>query len=159
MEIKIITNSADETILLGEIIARTLVCGDILLFFGDLGAGKTTFTKGLAKGLGIADDVHSPTFTLIHEHAGSKRLCHIDLYRLETWDEIENLGLEEYLYSDAITVIEWSERLNNNLPKGSIVVKIKTIDDNSREISIHMDNTDRLNNLQKEIKEKCTFLQ
>lgn len=153
MTLAITTGSADETMTLGKSLSKFLNEGDILLFYGDLGAGKTTFTKGIAHGLEVPDHVHSPTFTLIHEHYGKNiRLYHADLYRLETLDEIENLGIDEYLYSQAVTAIEWSERLDGNLPKNRIDIKIKILDDFKREIvfeSKSHENT--LENLRKEL--------
>ena len=88
----------------------------MIALFGDLGAGKTTLTKGIAVGLGLAADIHSPTFTLIHEHPGAVPLYHVDLYRLSCEEEIETLGLEEYIYSDGVTIIEWADRMKSLLP-------------------------------------------
>lgn len=128
----IITKTAEETIELGRKLGELLEPGDIVALTGDLGAGKTTLTKGVAIGLGIKDDIHSPTFTLIHEHHGDKTLYHIDLYRLESELDIESLGIEEYIHSDAITFIEWAEIMQSLLPKHRLDINISLEKDDSR---------------------------
>ncbi|MBP5274945.1 MAG: tRNA (adenosine(37)-N6)-threonylcarbamoyltransferase complex ATPase subunit type 1 TsaE [Abditibacteriota bacterium] len=154
----ITTNSPEETVLLAEVFASCISAGELILFFGDLGAGKTTFTKGFAKALGIADGVHSPTFTLIHEHEGAKKLYHIDLYRLETQEEIDGLGLEEYLVPDAITLIEWSERFRE-LPENHIIVKIETTGETRRSFTFSSDHLDDpfFEAMKKEYQKRCIF--
>ena len=111
--IKSITHSADETLQLGKSLGSKLIAGDLVLLFGDLGAGKTCLTQGICLGAGLDKNtyIRSPTFTLINEYQGEVPIFHIDLYRLETEAEIMNLGLEEIIYSKAITIIEWSEKL------------------------------------------------
>jgi tRNA threonylcarbamoyladenosine biosynthesis protein TsaE len=128
----IITKSAEETIELGKKLGELLEPGDIVSLTGDLGAGKTTLTKGVAIGMGIKEDIHSPTFTLIHEHHGDKTLYHIDLYRLETELDVESLGIEEYIHSDGITLIEWAERMQSLLPKNRLNINITMQNDDSR---------------------------
>lgn len=106
----IITLSEEETSAAGERFASRLRPGEVVLLYGDLGAGKTAFVRGLAKGLGAsADDVSSPTFTLIQEYRGSVTLQHVDLYRLKP-SEVEDLGLDELTDGTAIVAIEWAER-------------------------------------------------
>lgn len=131
----ITTNSAEETIALGEKLGRLLKPGDVLALFGDLGAGKTTFTKGLAVGLGLEADVHSPTFTLIHEHPGPTPLYHIDLYRLSSEEEVEYIGIDEYIYSDGVTIIEWADRMKSLLPEERLDMEFKMKGDTEREIT------------------------
>lgn len=133
------TTSAGETMALGERLGTRLEPGDVLALFGDLGAGKTTFTKGLAVGLGLEADVHSPTFTLIHEHHGRIPLYHIDLYRLESELEVENIGIEEYIYGDGVTVIEWADRMKSLLPQGRLDIEFRMLGDVEREIIIETD--------------------
>jgi tRNA threonylcarbamoyladenosine biosynthesis protein TsaE len=106
----VVTASEAETSAAGERLAADLHAGDVVLLFGDLGAGKTAFVRGLARGLGAAaDDVSSPTFTLVQEYRGRMLLHHVDLYRLEP-QEVGDLGLDELTSGDAIVAIEWAER-------------------------------------------------
>ena len=139
MKTEFISHSPFETEKLAYELAGKLSKGDVILFFGDLGAGKTTFTKGLAKGLKISDYIHSPTFTLIHEHTGALNLYHIDLYRLDTIEEIMNIGFEDYLYSEGVTVVEWSEKLQDYLPNGYIKIQIETLGDTDRKFVLSSD--------------------
>jgi len=133
-----ITNSASETILIGEKLAKTLKPGDMIALSGDLGSGKTTFTKGIGKGLSIKDSkrINSPTFVLIKEYNGKIPLYHLDLYRLDDLKEIENLAIEEYIYGTGVTVIEWAEKMKHLLPKKYILVRFKIKGDNKREVAI-----------------------
>lgn len=108
---ELISHSPAETAALGEHWGRTVARGCVIALHGDLGAGKTQWVKGLARGLGIPARVHSPTFTLVNVYPGGRlSLFHLDLYRLETPDQIHEAGLEEYLTPDGVTVIEWAER-------------------------------------------------
>jgi tRNA threonylcarbamoyladenosine biosynthesis protein TsaE len=109
-----ISHSPAETESLGERWGRAARSGLVIGLSGELGAGKTQFVKGLARGLGIATRVHSPTFTLVNEYGGGRlRLFHLDLYRLETRGQMMSAGLEEFLQPDGVTVIEWAERLED----------------------------------------------
>ncbi len=123
-----LSNSNEQTLEIGQQIASTLVGGDILLMYGDLGAGKTTLTKGIAKGLGVDNDITSPTFTLMNMYpvAGGKikQLVHIDTYRMEDAQELLDIGVEDYLGSpDTVTIIEWPEKIESLLT-GKNVKKI-----------------------------------
>ncbi|HET7628911.1 MAG TPA: tRNA (adenosine(37)-N6)-threonylcarbamoyltransferase complex ATPase subunit type 1 TsaE [Bacillales bacterium] len=117
------THSENETFRLGERLAKRLKPGDLITLSGDLGAGKTTFTKGLAAGLGINRTVNSPTFTIIKEYEGRLPLYHMDVYRLEDGDE--DLGFEEYFDGDGVTVVEWAERIADWLPEERLEVSIE----------------------------------
>jgi tRNA threonylcarbamoyladenosine biosynthesis protein TsaE len=109
----IISHSPAETELLGEQLGRTAQPGLVVRLSGELGAGKTQFVRGFARGLGAAVRVHSPTFTLINEYGGGRlALFHLDLYRLETADQILSAGVEEFLSPDGVSIIEWAERLD-----------------------------------------------
>jgi tRNA threonylcarbamoyladenosine biosynthesis protein TsaE len=109
----IISHSPAETEALGEQLGRTAQRGLVVSLSGELGAGKTQFVRGVARGLGAAARVHSPTFTLINEYSGGRlTLFHLDLYRLETADQIRSAGVEEYLSPDGVAIIEWAERLD-----------------------------------------------
>lgn len=120
--------SRDQTIALGEKIGKLLQAGDVLVLDGDLGAGKTTFTKGIGKGLGITDLIKSPTFTIIREyHDGRLPLYHMDAYRLENGGA-EDLGLEEYFDSDGVSVVEWAEFVEDELPDDFLAIHFKRTD-------------------------------
>lgn len=107
------SRSPEDTQNLGRRIGRLLQAGDILLLFGDLGAGKTTLIQGIAQGMEVPPDqyVRSPSFTLINEYRGRLPIYHIDLYRIESADEMSDLGLEDYLFGEGVTLIEWGEKL------------------------------------------------
>ena len=131
-----VTASETETQAVASELAATLKPGDVLLLSGDLGAGKTTFVKGLAAGLGIdPGEVSSPTFTLLHEYRGGRlTLYHADLYRLEK-TATDDLGLEDTGVRDGVLVIEWPDRLNHDIP-GARVIRLDIVNDASRRITI-----------------------
>ena len=115
----LLTCNHKETLNFGERLGQCLQPGDIVFLFGHLGAGKTTLTKGISRGLGIttSEYIRSPTFTLVNEYLGDFPIYHIDLYRLDSFSEIEALGLEEYLFSNGVSIIEWAEKLSPNANK------------------------------------------
>jgi tRNA threonylcarbamoyladenosine biosynthesis protein TsaE len=129
------TASEDETIALGRTIASELARPCTVLLSGDLGAGKTTLTKGIVEGLGVArqDEVSSPTFTLIHEYGGD--VYHIDLYRLETPQQLMTLGIEELLERNGILLVEWGERFPHLWPDDRVEITIRTNGD-LRELTV-----------------------
>ena len=131
------TTNESETSQAGEALGATLRPGDVVLLYGDLGAGKTAFVRGLARGIGAnPDDVSSPTFTLVQEYAGpAATLYHVDLYRLEG-PEIEDLGLEDLVSGDGIVAIEWAERWRDR-PDDVTEVRIESDGDEGRRIQIH----------------------
>jgi len=131
-----ITHSPEETIKLGEKIGSKLVKGDVIAMQGTLAAGKTTITKGIAKALGIDDTITSPTFCLISEYYGKMPLYHMDVYRLEGGEDFVNLGTDDMIYGDGVSIIEWSEKIMEELPKRTIILKITPLDDGSRKIEI-----------------------
>lgn len=131
-----ITHSPEETIALGEKIGSKLVKGDVIAMQGTLAAGKTTITKGIAKALGINETITSPTFCLISEYYGKMPLYHMDVYRLEGGEDFVNLGTDDMIYGDGVSIIEWSEKIMNELPKRTIIMKINPQDDGSRKIEI-----------------------
>lgn len=111
------TQSASETFELGKTVGALLAAGDVISLNGDLGAGKTCFTTGVARGLGITGRITSPTFTLINEYySGRLPLYHLDVYRLDAPEELDDLGFEEYFYDIGVTIIEWAQRVENYLP-------------------------------------------
>ena len=131
-----ITNTAIETEEEGRRLGETLRKGDVVSLRGSLGAGKTVLAKGIAKALGITEAIVSPTFTLVQEYDGKEKLYHLDLYRLSGEDEFESMGGEEFLYPDGITLIEWSEKIEDMLPDSTIFVTVDILPDGSRDIDI-----------------------
>ena len=133
-----ISRSAKDTIELGARLARKLSRGDVIALCGDLGSGKTTFTKGIGKGLGVKDAcyINSPTFVLIKEYSGRMPMYHLDLYRLDSLQDIEDIDVKEYIYGDGVTVIEWAEKIKEILPKNCITVEFKVKGEEKREIKV-----------------------
>jgi len=131
-----ITHSAEETIDLGEKIGKLLKKGDVIAMQGTLAAGKTTITKGIAKALGVQDTITSPTFCLISEYTGKMPLYHMDVYRLEGSDDFINLGTDDMIYGNGVSIIEWSEKIMDELPSKTIILKITPHDDGTRLIEI-----------------------
>jgi len=131
-----ITHSEDETIEFGRRLARELPRRAVVLLTGNLGAGKTTLAKGIVSGLGAAapEEVSSPTFTLIHEY-GRGRVYHIDLYRLDTAEQVATLGLDEIFGRDALVLIEWGERFPQLMPADRIEIALRAEDD-TRKITV-----------------------
>ncbi|MGM0807424.1 MAG: tRNA (adenosine(37)-N6)-threonylcarbamoyltransferase complex ATPase subunit type 1 TsaE [Bacillota bacterium] len=128
------TKSAEETMSFAEKLGSILQKGDVLTLAGDLGAGKTTFTKGLAKGLGVTRTVNSPTFTIIKEYSGRLPLYHMDVYRLE--DSDEDLGFEEYFSGEGVCVVEWAVFIEDYLPEERLELVISHKGDDEREIQL-----------------------
>jgi tRNA threonylcarbamoyladenosine biosynthesis protein TsaE len=134
-----VSHSEKETAELAVAFASTLRSGDVVALTGELGAGKTVFAKGVATGLKVSGEVSSPTFTLINEHPGEVTLYHMDLYRLNSLQEMLNIGVEEYLYGDGISLVEWAEKMGENFPVNAIHVTIRygaDDKDSTREIEI-----------------------
>ena len=133
---KYLSHSEDETQKIGFEVAQKIKKGDVISLTGSLGAGKTVFAKGFAKQLGIEEAIVSPTFTLVQEYDGRMKMYHLDLYRLSGEDEFESMGGEDFLYSDGVTLIEWSEKIESMLPDDTIYVKITINEDLTRTIEI-----------------------
>jgi tRNA threonylcarbamoyladenosine biosynthesis protein TsaE len=134
----ITTHSADETRQLGRTIGRLANQPLIIALIGDLGSGKTAFVQGLAKGLDVPAEYYitSPTFTLINEYPGRLPLFHADLYRLETVQELEDIGLDELIYDQGVLAVEWADKLAHNLSGDYLVLQYEIIDDDCREIKL-----------------------
>ena len=122
------TRSADATRELAAAIGALLGVGDVLVLAGDLGAGKTTFTQGLAASLGVTVPVTSPTFTLVHEYSGLVPIVHIDVYRLEHLQEVHDLGFDELVGGDAVVVVEWGDILGPLLPPDRLQLSVRVRD-------------------------------
>ena len=135
---QITTHSADETQALGQKLASRLAPGDVIAYFGDLGAGKTAFTRGLAQGLGITDPVTSPTYTIVNEYlSGRIPLFHFDMYRLSSSDELFDIGWEDYLSRGGVCTVEWSENVEDALQDAIRVTIEKDADEpDTRHITI-----------------------
>ena len=131
-----ITHSPEETIEFGKEIGAKLRGGDVIAFVGGLGAGKTTFTRGLAIGMGLGDEVTSPTFALVNEYRGKIKLYHFDMYRIMNAESLETTGFYDYMSDDNVLAIEWSENIKDCLDRNTIYITINRIDDDTREIII-----------------------
>ena len=136
MTLSFTTKSAEETEAIGQKIGRFLRKGDILAMRGTLAAGKTTLTKGIARSLGVRDEITSPTFCLISEYSGTMPLYHMDVYRLDGAEDFINLGTDDMLYGDGVCVIEWSEKIMSELPDTAIEIDITVNDDDSRTVRV-----------------------
>ena len=133
---ELLISSIEETERLAHMIASLLQPGDVLTLEGDLGAGKTTFTKGLAKGLGIQRTVNSPTFTILKQYEdGRIPLNHMDVYRLG--DQVEDLGWDELFYGESVTVIEWAHLIQDELPENRLDIRIERLSDTERKFSLN----------------------
>ncbi len=130
------TNSEAETEALGERLAKCLRAGAVVALYGDLGAGKTAFVRGMARGLDIRESVSSPTFTIVNEYPGDPALFHFDMYRLKNAEELYGIGWEDYLDRNGICVTEWSERIEEALPEDAVRVTISRLSDSERSIRV-----------------------
>lgn len=137
MNITYVSNSPTETKKIASELATKLNGGEVIAFYGDLGQGKTCFVTGLAEGLGFNGEVSSPTFAIINEYIGGRlNLYHFDMYRVSGWDDLYSTGYFDYMESDGVLAVEWSENIENALPDNSIKITIKRLDETKREITI-----------------------
>jgi tRNA threonylcarbamoyladenosine biosynthesis protein TsaE len=136
--LKSISNSVEETAGIGAKLAKKLKRGDVVALIGELGAGKTVLTKGIARGLGVKDIryVNSPTFVIIKEYKGKIPLYHFDLYRLNRSSALDSESYEEYFYGDGIAVIEWADKIKKLLPERHIEVRLSVLGEKRRKIEI-----------------------
>lgn len=135
---QITTHSADETQALGQRLAKRLLPGDVIAYFGDLGAGKTALTRGIAQGLGVTDLVTSPTYTIVNEYlTGRIPLFHFDMYRLGSSDELFDIGWEDYLARGGVCAVEWSENVEDALRDAiHITIEKDPLEPDTRRITI-----------------------
>ena len=132
-----ISHSPEESEKIAFEFAKTLQSGSVLAFEGSMGMGKTHFTRGLAKGLGFTGDVTSPTFAIVNEYRGGRLdLFHFDMYRIESWEDLDSCGFFDYMNEKGIIACEWSENISGALPHDCIFINIEKIDENSRKITI-----------------------
>ena len=120
-----VVTSVEETYRLGKQIGSLVNSGDIICLIGDLGTGKTHLAKGIAKGLGIEDHITSPTFTIVNEYTGRLKLYHFDVYRVNDPDEIAAIGFDEYIFSDAVSIIEWANYIEELIPPDNLTITIE----------------------------------
>jgi tRNA threonylcarbamoyladenosine biosynthesis protein TsaE len=131
----VITSSPEQTRQVGLMLGKLLDAGDTICLYGDLGAGKTNFSYGVAKGLDVQEQyITSPTYTFVNEYEGRVPFYHIDLYRLQEPEELQNIGFDEYIGADGVTVIEWAERAEEELPVECLSVYLSSVNEASREI-------------------------
>jgi len=134
------TASADETRAVAAALAAHLEAGDVVVLIGDLGAGKTTFAQGIARGLGVTGPVTSPTFTLVQQYQGRLPIAHVDVYRLDRIQELHDLGFEELVDGPGVTVIEWGDAVRQLLPPDRVVVRIApAADDDARALTFEFE--------------------
>ncbi len=132
----VVTESAGETLELAESVGALLRAGDLVVLEGDLSAGKTVFAKGVARALGVTETVVSPTFTIVREYRGRVPLVHVDVYRLDTMQEVEDLGIEEIIADDRVTLVEWGDVIASALPAERLVIRLELGErDDSRRIT------------------------
>lgn len=135
-----VSHSPDDTIAFAEKVGSLLKGGDIIAYKGGMGAGKTTFTRGLCKGLGLPDEVTSPTFALVNEYRGDEiTLYHFDMYRISGEGDLETTGFYDYISPESVIAVEWSENIEDCLPKDIITIEIETTDENERKITVFGD--------------------
>jgi tRNA threonylcarbamoyladenosine biosynthesis protein TsaE len=133
---KVVSRSAQETQALGERLGARLGTGDVVACVGPLGAGKTCFLQGLARGLGVMTDVTSPTFVLVNQYRGRLPVYHVDAYRTGSLTELVDLGLEEMLHGEGVTIVEWADKLLPLLPPRTVTVTIAGLGDEPRQIEL-----------------------
>ena len=140
LKIQKTTASPAETVAFAEQVGKRLHAGDVIAYFGGLGVGKTTFTRGLAKGMGLPDVVSSPTFAIVQEYHGSGlSLYHFDMYRIEGAMDLESTGFYDYPLDEGVFAIEWSENIVSELPEGCLRITIERLSDAARQITIEGD--------------------
>ena len=135
-----ISHSPEETIAFAQKVGKLLRKGDMIAYRGGLGAGKTTFTRGLAVGLGLPDNVTSPTYAIVNEYRGEEiSLYHFDMYRIEGGEELESTGFCDYPREESVFAVEWSENIAEELPDDTIYIDIENVDESTRKITVSGD--------------------
>ena len=138
-ELRFVTGSPEETQAIAVRMAEGLRGGEVIAFTGGMGAGKTAFTRGLAIGIGAGDVASSPTFAIVNEYRGRLTLEHFDMYRIETWEDLYSTGFFDYLDTDAVLAVEWSENIAGALPEHTITVAFARDGDEARTITVKGD--------------------
>lgn len=135
--LEIVSHSPEDTQALGRILGELAAPGDVYLLVGDLGAGKTCLTQGILWGLGADEFARSPTFVLVSQYQGRMTMYHMDMYRLDSFDEILDLGLDEFLFGDGISVVEWAEKAPGAFPENHMLIQIQYIDEDTRRLTLN----------------------
>ena len=134
---RVVTGSADDTLALAESVGGLLRPGDVVSLAGDLGTGKTVFARGVARALGVDEPILSPTFTIVREYEGRVPVVHVDVYRIDTFQELHDLGFEEVVRDDAVTLVEWGDVIDGMLPTDRLDVRLAAgVGDDERIIEI-----------------------
>ena len=143
LRMRLVTLSAEETTDVGNRLGKELLPGDMVALTGELGAGKTCLTKGISRGLQVPEEsyVRSPSFMILNIYPGRHTLHHMDLYRIHTASEVEDLGYREFFYGDGVTVVEWAEKIPDMLPPDHLRVRFSCLDENRREILLESKGT------------------
>ena len=123
--LRFLSKSVSDTENIAENLGKTVRSGDVIAYFGGLGMGKTAFTRGLARGMGITADVSSPTFAIVNDYGGNPPLVHFDMYKVDSWDDLYSSGFFDYLDMGAVLAVEWSENIENALPESTVRVTIE----------------------------------
>lgn len=134
---KFISKSEDETILLGKNFATLLKAGDVVALYGELGSGKTKFVQGICLGLNVRESINSPSFIIMNRYEGDLVIYHFDFYRINSLDEVTEIGFDEFIYNDAVSLIEWAEKVKDILPKKRYEIYLNFGEnENEREVEI-----------------------
>lgn len=138
-----VSSSVSDTEAIAEKLGKSVKAGSVIAYFGGLGMGKTAFTRGLARGMGITADVASPTFAIVNDYGGNPPLVHFDMYKVESWDDLYSSGFFDYLDMGAVLAVEWSENIENALPDDAVRVTIRQgTNENERIITVEGGYTD-----------------
>ncbi len=133
---ELVSRSPEETQKVGEALGKHASSGDVILLVGDLGSGKTCLTQGIARGLGVKETARSPTFVLVSQYRGRLPLYHADLYRVDNVDEVWDLGLDDYLFGEGVTVVEWAEKASEVVPSEHLLIKMEYLGDMERRLTL-----------------------
>ncbi|MEE9202619.1 MAG: tRNA (adenosine(37)-N6)-threonylcarbamoyltransferase complex ATPase subunit type 1 TsaE [Dehalococcoidia bacterium] len=135
--VEVVSHSAEDTQRLGRLLGEQAWPGEVVLLVGELGAGKTCLAQGVAQGLGITEPVLSPSFVILRQYTGRLPLYHIDLYRIERLDEVADLGLDDYLYGDGVSLVEWAERGEGLFPPQHLLIELELLSETRRRLRLH----------------------
>jgi tRNA threonylcarbamoyladenosine biosynthesis protein TsaE len=135
--VEVISRSAEETQRLGRLLGEQAWGGEVILLVGELGAGKTCLAQGVAQGLGVTEPVLSPSFVLLRQYSGRLPMYHMDLYRMERLNEVADLGLDDYIYGDGLSLVEWAERGTGLFPSQHLLIELELLSETERRLRFH----------------------